>query len=127
MEKVQEAADAVAQLQAETEAEYEGGMSPDLETMASVLKISVAVACQVLPSSWSASTSTDVGHLWPGCIALLLHGMLLAWSEGTACTSSQPLHEGLITPAAALLRSQRQHTPSHIKARAAVCLPAPTP
>ena len=49
MTKVQEAADAVGQLQAETEAEYEGGISPDLETMASVLKMTVAVACQVLP------------------------------------------------------------------------------
>ena len=115
MGKVQEAADAVAQLQAETEAEYEGGISPELETMASILKMTVAVACQVCRPA-GALTPRQRPVAWMLCSAPpdgtaeaspLLLGLLILLAH--ACNPSPRGHDQ------PLLRSQPWHIPFRLR------------
>ena len=44
---MKELADSIAGLQAAVDAEFEGGLSPEVETLVSVLKTTVTIACQV--------------------------------------------------------------------------------
>ena len=51
---MRELAESVSHLQAAVDAEYEGGLSPEVETLASVLKTMTTVACQVRCCAQSA-------------------------------------------------------------------------
>ena len=84
--KIKGLADAVAELQAETDAEYEGGITPDLDTLVSVLKMTTAIACQVSAPPTSPERTQTVsllvmpGHADSISLAPLQH-TCPAWME----------------------------------------------